>query len=476
MYLKKTTVFIAIFTFLISLMLAFPWPSQNVKAQSETAFGPENFPKSGDSKAKFSRNFNAPDTLIPYTLTAINGDGNGSQFVKKATITLNGQEIVTLTKASKTFVVSVRLQSQNTLSLVMKGPSEGFVKISIEPTRANLLNSPNDSDFDDNQAGIGYPISASVDSSSHRAYVADAARDAIVEFNINDRRVTRIFDNVDGTSALGDSGTSGVCINTGSRNMVAVNPADNGSGGTGTLSIINLDSGSVRTLSQGNIHPFSVAGNANTNAAAFTTLFNPSNKRAYFLDIASNTVTTRDESLSLFAVANNSMTNEFVFTGSDGNGKNSLIVYEARAPFRRVKEISTSARGTSLFDKIAINPANNFAVALNLREGAVFIFDIAAGQELARIPIRVVRTDFAEGDVAINPETNMAVVINKSLNVLYVIDLSTLVLRGEYLLPDGVKPVGVGIDTVLNRAVVTETGFSSGSHNGSILVVQLPQR
>src|SRR5689334_3730764 len=131
MYLKKTTVSIAIFTFLISLMLAFPLSSQNVKAQSETAFGPENFPKSGDSKAKFSRNFNAPDTLIPYTLTAINGDGNGSQSVKKATITLNGQEIVTLTKGLKTFVLSVRLQSQNTLSLVMKGPSEGFVKISI---------------------------------------------------------------------------------------------------------------------------------------------------------------------------------------------------------------------------------------------------------------------------------------------------------------------------------------------------------
>jgi DNA-binding beta-propeller fold protein YncE len=187
-------------------------------------------------------------------------------------------------------------------------------------------------------------------------------------------------------------------------------------------------------------------------------------------------VTTRDENLSLFAVANNPITNEFVFTGSDGTSKNSLLVYEARAPFRRLKEIQTSARGNTLFDKIAINPANNFAVALNLREGAVFIFDIAAGRELARIPIRVVRTDFAEGDVAINPETNMAVVVNKSLNVLYVIDLATLVLRGELPLPNGSKPVGVGVDTVLNRAAVTETGFSGGSHNGSVLIVQLPQR
>jgi DNA-binding beta-propeller fold protein YncE len=476
MSLRKTTVFIAIFAFLVSLMLAFPLPTQKVQAQAETAFGPENFPKSGESKAKFTRNFNAPDTLIPYTLTAINGDGNGSQFVKKATITLNGQEIVTLTKGLRTFVLSIRLQSQNTLSLIMKGPSEGFVKISIEPARATLINDPDDSDFESTQAGVGYPVSASVDSTTHRAYIADAGRDAIIEFDMNDARVTRIFDNVDGTSAVGDGGTSGVCINTGTRNMVAVNPADNNSGGNGTLSVINLDNGSVRTLSQGNMHPFSVASNANTNSAAFTALFNPNNKRAYFLDIASNTVTTRDENLSLFAVANNPITNEFVFTGSDGTSKNSLLVYEARAPFRRLKEIQTSARGNTLFDKIAINPANNFAVALNLREGAVFIFDIAAGRELARIPIRVVRTDFAEGDVAINPETNMAVVVNKSLNVLYVIDLATLVLRGELPLPNGSKPVGVGIDTVLNRAAVTETGFSGGSHNGSVLIVQLPQR
>lgn len=476
MHLRKTTVFIAIFAFFISLLAALPLPPQKVRAQSEVAFGPENFSKNGEGKTRYTRTFNAADTLIPYTLTAVNGDGNGSQLVKKATITLNGQEIVTLTKGLRTFVLSVRLQSQNSLSLLMKGPSAGFVKISIEPTRTTLVNDPGDADFDSRQAGIGYPVSASVDSASHRAYIADAARDAIIEFDVNEARVTRIFDNVDGTATLGDSGTSGVCVNPGARTMVAVNPADTSSGGNGTLSVINLDNGSVRMVSQGSVNPFSVASNANTNTAAFTALFNPNNRRAYFLDIASNTVTTRDENLSLFAVANNSLTNEFVFTGSDGVNKNSLFVYEARAPFRRLKEIPTSARGNTLFDRIAINPANNFAVALNLREAAVFIFDLAAGQELARIPIRVLRSDFAEGDVAINAETNMALVVNKGLNILYVIDLATLVLRAELPLPNGINPIGVGIDQQLNRAVVTEAGFSGSSHNGSVLVVQLPQR
>jgi hypothetical protein len=477
-HIRKTTIFIAVFALFISLMSAVHLPYQNVRAQSsDFTFGPENFVKSGVGKTKYTRSFSASNTLIPYTLTVVNGDGNGSQFVKKATITLNGQDLVTLNKSSRTFVLAVRLQSQNDLSLVLKSPNpDGFVKISIEPTRTTLLNDPNDSNFDSSQAGIGYPVGVSVDSASHHAYIADAGNDAIVEFDLNDARVVRTFDNVDGNSVSGDSRTSGVCVNPGSRNIVAVSPADSNAGGDGMLSIINLDSGSVRTVSQGNVHPFSVASNANTNTAAFTALFNPNNKRAYFLDISSGTVTTRDESVSLFAVANNPITNEFVFTTSDGSGRSTLFVYEARAPFRRLKEIATSARANTIFDKIAINPSNNFAVALNLREGAVFVFDLAAGQELARIPIRVVKTEFAEGDIAVNPETNMAVVLNKGLNVLYVIDLATLVLRAELPLPDGSSPVGVGVDRQLNRAAVTETGFSGGSHNGSVLVVQLPQR
>lgn len=476
--IRKTAAFIAILALFISLTAALNLPSQKVLAQAELTFGPENFVRgNGEGKPKFTRNFSVSNTLIPYTLTAINGESNGSQFVKRATVTLNGQELVALNKGLKTIVLAVRLQSQNTLSIVLKGSNpDSFVKVSIEPTRTTLFNNPNDGDFDNRQAGIGYPVGASVDSVSHRAYIADAGKDAIIEFDLNEARVLRTFDNVDGNAVSGDSRTSAVCVNPSARNMVAVSPADTISGGNGTLSIVNLDNGSVRTLSQGNVHPFSVASNANTNAAAFTALFNPNNKRAYFLDISSGAVTTRDESIALFAVANNPMTNEFVFAGSDGAGRSALFVYEARSPFRRLKEIAVSARANTLFDKIAINPANNFAVALNLREGAVFVFDLAAGQELARIPIRVVKTDFAEGDVAINPETNMAVVVNKSLNVLYVIDLATLVLRAELPLPEGCSPTGVGVDTQLNRAAVTETGFSGNLHNGSVLVVQLPQR
>src|SRR5687768_13854732 len=154
-HIRKTTVFIGVFALFISLMSAVHLPSQNVRAQSGFTFGPESFVKSGVGKTRYTRSFSAPNTLIPYTLTVTNGDGNGSQFVKKATITLNGQDLVTLNKSSRTFVLAVRLQSQNDLSLVLKSPTpDGFVKISIEPTRTTLLNDPNDANFDSNQAGI----------------------------------------------------------------------------------------------------------------------------------------------------------------------------------------------------------------------------------------------------------------------------------------------------------------------------------
>jgi DNA-binding beta-propeller fold protein YncE len=477
MMIRKTALFIALFVAFTILLSNFNLPSHKALAQSDTAFGPETFVRgSGDGKPKFTRTFNASNTLIPYTLTANNGESNGSQFVKKAIITLNGQEVGTLTKAAKTLVLAVRLQSQNNLQVVLKGPNpDSFVKITIEPTRANILNSPDDGDFDSKQAGIGFPSGVSVDSASHHAFLSDASDDSVFEFDMNDARVNRRFNNVDGDSIAGSSGTSGVCINTSSRNIVAANPADV-SGRSGTLSVINMDNGSVRTFNQGNLRPFSVAGNGNTNAAAFTALFNPNDKRAYFLDIATGNVTTRDESLTLLAVTDNSMTNEFIFTGSDGNNRTALLVYEARSPFRRVKEIPSSAKGNTVFDKIAVNPANNLAVALNLRDGAVYVFDIAAGQEVARIPIRLVKTDYAEGDIAVNPETNMAIVVNRSLNILYVIDLATFVLRAELLLPNGINPLAVGVDTQLNRAAIAESGFSSSSHNGSVILVQLPSR
>jgi hypothetical protein len=314
-----------------------------------------------------------------------------------------------------------------------------------------------------------------VDSASHHAFLSDASDDSVFEFDMNSANVSRRFSNIDGDSVAGSSGTSGVCVSTSSRNIVATNPADV-SGRSGTLAVINMDNGSIRTFNQGNLRPFSIASNGNTNTAAFTALFNPNDKRAYFLDIASGNVTTRDENLTLLAVAANSMTNEFIFTASDGNSRTGLIVYEARAPFRRVKEISSSARGNTVFDKISVNPATNLAVALNLRDGAVFVFDIAAGQELARIPVRILRTEYAEGDIAVNPETNMAFAVNRTLNTLYVIDLVTFVLRAELPLPNGINPLAVGIDTQLNRAAIAETGFSSSSHNGSVILVQLPSR
>ncbi|MBI3654562.1 MAG: hypothetical protein HY231_26325 [Acidobacteria bacterium] len=475
--MRKPPLFISLFVILLSLMATVKLPFQSALAQAETTFGPETFVRgNGEGKPRFTRSFNAANPLIPYTLTAINGDANGNQFVKRAIITLNGQELATLTKATKTMVMAVRLQAQNNLTVVLKSSNpDSLVKVTIEPTRTTLLNNPGDADFDSRQAGLGFPSGVSVDSVSHHAYVADASNDAVVEFDINGVRVSRTFSNVDGDSIAGSSGTSGLCVSAASRNIVTVNPADV-SGRSGSLSVINMDSGSTRTVNQGEVHPFTVASNGTNNAAAFTALFNPNNKRAYFLDIASGNVTTRDESLALLSVTNNSLTSEFIFAGSDGLNKTALVVYEARAPFRRVKEIVTSARGNTIFDKIAVNPATNLAAALNLREGAVFVFDIAAGQEVARIPIRITRAEYAEGDIAINPETNMAVVVNKTLDLLYVIDLATFVLRAELPLPTGINPVAVGVDTQLNRAAIADIGFTGASHRGSVLIVQLPQR
>jgi hypothetical protein len=117
----KTAPLIAICLGLTTLLSTLTLPSQKALAQSEITFGPETFVRgSGEGKPKYTRSFAVTNTLIPYTLTASNGETNGSQFVKKAVITLNGQELTTLTKASKTLVLAVRLQAQNNLQVVLK--------------------------------------------------------------------------------------------------------------------------------------------------------------------------------------------------------------------------------------------------------------------------------------------------------------------------------------------------------------------
>ncbi|MEW6130045.1 MAG: hypothetical protein AB1757_23620 [Acidobacteriota bacterium] len=475
--MKKVFVYLMASAIFLALLPGFGVPPHQALAQSGAVFGPETFPRGENNKAKFSRAFSAPDTTIPYSLSVTHGNRDGSQRVKKITIILNGQEWV-FNRSQGSFVAAVRLQSQNQLTIVMKGGvADGFIKVNVEPTRTTLLNSPDDGNFDSAQSGIGYIYGISVDSASHRAYLADGLNDSVIEFDVADARVTRSFDNLDSDSISGNAGTLSVCWDSTSQNLVAINQGNSTKQTSGSLAVININNSSMRNfILASDMHPTSLAGLSNSRAIAFTTLYYPQNRRAYFMDTDSGNLTTREENLALFASTGNSITNEFIFAGADDGKPPALFIYNGASPFRKVKEIPSSARAGSIFDKVAVNPTNNIAIAVNLRESAIFLFDIGAGQEIARIPVRFVSSDYNDTSVAINPQTNMAVVANRNLNMLYVVDLATFILRAELPLPSGINPLSVGIDTQFNRALIGESGFRGENHSGSIIIVQLPDR
>lgn len=491
--MKRAWTFIATLTGVAALLLGLT-PMEQItgggslpfvaRAQSAGSFGPETFVRGASGKARFSRSFSIADTSIPYTLTVTHGNSSGAARVKKGTLTLNGAQLLAFKKGTGFYAFSVRLQSQNQLDLFLKGGTpDGFITVAIEPTRTTFFNSPDDANFEDSQAGVDTPFSVSVDSAAHKAYVAERGKDAILEFDTAELRVTRMFEDVDSDAVSGNAGTSSVAVNNSARTLVVSNPRDFIVPGVpeanGTVSVININDGSTRSLSldaQGEVSPFLIAVNAGSNVAAYTSLFGTRNRHASFIDLASGAVTSREESVALFGVANNPTTGEFIFTGGDGVGRPSLFVYGATAPFRRVKQITSSARAGTIFEKVAVNPVNNKAVAVNLREGAIFIFDIAGGVELARLPIAVASTEFPDADVAINSQTNMAVVVTKNIAFAYVVDLATNLLRAELPLYAGINPMAVGIDTQLNRAIIADTTFAGNSHSGSLIVIQLPER
>jgi DNA-binding beta-propeller fold protein YncE len=113
---------------------------------------------------------------------------------------------------------------------------------------------------------------------------------------------------------------------------------------------------------------------------------------------------------------------------------------------------------------------------VNQQDGAVYLFDLAAGTQVARIPIDVGVVTFPSADVAINPATNMAVVVSNYIDRVAVIDLSTNLLIAEIPLPAGTRPLGVDVDRQLNRAIIAENGLASSMRNGTVLVVQLPNQ
>ena len=453
-------------------------PNRNVSAQAGATFGPETFPRGPKKKITFNRSFAVSDTEIPYTLTVINGASDGSSRAKKGWVTLNGNSILSkdvFNKSVERLVVAIHPAQLNDLTVKFKGAPGSFVSVSIEPTPGTLLNDPFAPDFDSNQAGVGFPFAVAVDQTTHRAYITDRYRDSVIEFDIEGERIERWFAGLDGDSIFGNGGTAGISFNPNARTLVAINE---GSLSGGSFAVINPDSGSINVspiTSPGNdIHPMSVAVNPNNNIAAFTALFTSSGKRAYFINTATGALNTRDEDLILNSVAFNSSTNEFLFTCADGKGSPELLVYSAISPFQRIRRITSTARAGTSFERIAINPVTNIAAAVNSSDASAILFDLTSGTQIARIPILVGDEPNAIADIAINPLTNMAAVTTRFVNRVTVINLAAKLVMAEIPLPEGVSPLGVGIDHQLNRAVIAENGLVSNRRNGSLLVVQLP--
>lgn len=448
-------------------------------ALAQAGFGPQTFTRTSKSKDLFTRSFAISNTSIPYTLTVTNGGNDGSFRIAKGTLTLNGTAVLDkalFNRRASRLVVALNPRQQNTLTVKLKGGSPGdMVRISIEPTQSTLLNDPGDAGFDDKQAGLAFPFGVVVDQVTHRAYVSDKHADAVFEFDVSAARIERSFTGVDGDFALGNGVTSGISFNRSSGTVVATNGGDVTGG---SISLINIDTGAMGvtqlTDSDGVINPLFVAINPANNVAAFNALYAGRGRRAHFINLSTGELTARAEDMNLSSTAYNSATNEFVFTGV-GTGSPALFVYAGSAPFQRTRRIDSSARAGTGFDKVAVNPETNIAVAVNQRDSAVFLFDLASGREVARIPINVGVADEPSADVAINPLTNMAVITSRFLPRLIVINLSTRLVTAEIPLPENTRALGVAIDHQLNRAVISENGHSSSQRNGSLFVVELPE-
>jgi hypothetical protein len=443
------------------------------RAASAQVFGPETFTLSS-SKAKTTRAFSVSDTSIPYTLTLINGDSEATR-IRKGTVTLNGKEILGKKLVSKRFgklVVAIAPNQQNEIAVSFKGSPGSFATIAIEPTPLTLLNDPS------SQSGIGYPYCVTVDQTRHRAYISDRHLDSLLELDIAQASLTRSYSGIDGDQTTGNGATAGAHFNPASRSVVAVNEGSTANP-AGSLAVLDLANGQIKVTqlmdSGSNINPVQVAVNSNSNVAAFNARYAGLARRAFFFNIANGMISSRSESMILTGVAANQMTGEFVFVASDTGSSPALFVYSASPPFQRIRRIDSTAQSGTAFERIDINAATNIAVAVNHRDGAVFLFDLAAGAQTARIPVTTGQGIDPIADVAINPEMNLAVVVSRYTTRVSIINLTTKLVMAEIPLPQGVRPLGVGIDNQSNRAIISENGLSSTQRNGSILVIQLPR-
>jgi DNA-binding beta-propeller fold protein YncE len=463
-----------IVVFLASVLFELP-----ALAQSGAGFGPETFARSSTSnKDNFSRVFTVADSSIPYTLSLQNGNDDGTSRVRKGWITFNGETLLApplIGNQRGHLILAVHPQQQNQLDIKLKGGAAGsFLVISIQPTPSTVLNNPSDPAFDSREEGLGTPYGVAVDQASHIAYVADRFYDTVFAFDIAGVRIVNSFRGIDGDQTNGDGGTTGISFVPG-MGIVAVNEGEQGAGGS--ISMIDPANGSVhmiRLASSGAfLHPSYSAVNPANHTAAFSALYD-SGRHIYMVDLSTGTLSVQEETMDPTPPAFNAGTNQFVFGAADTRMSPALLVYGAAQPFQFVRRIDSTAPAGTEFEKLAINPQTNIAVAVNQFDAAVYVFDLAAGAQVARIPIDVGVVTFPSADVAINPDANLAVVTSNYIDRIAVIDLSTNLLASEIPLPPGSRPLGVDIDRQWNRAVVAENGLASSMRNGTVLVVQLP--
>lgn len=474
---QKTTVFAGCVLF-VSLTLCLSISMNEVAAQGDPALGPQTLTRSAAGKDNFTLTFAVPDQSAPYSLLLVNGADDGSRRVRKGWFTLNGQAILTPTQFNRSvgrLRVALRPSQQNELRIKLKGGAAGsFIRVLVEQTHASLLNDPADPSVDADLAGVGTPFSVTIDQGAHRAFISDRHWDSIIEMDVNLAEVTRWFNGVDGDPVPGNGGTTGLCFNDRDRSIVAVNGgglADS----RGSIAIVD-------SAGHGRVLPISYSGrgvqslflalNPENNVASFDGRYSDG-RRAYFIDLTTSVTTARDETLDLSAPVFSPATDQFVYAADGEGSPPALFVYGSAAPFQRVKRINSSAPPGTEFDKLGINTVTGVVVAVNQKDAAVYLFDLTAGSEIARLPIRTGVVRYQAADVAVNSQSNTAVVVSRFIPLATVIDLTNRVVAAEIPLPPGTLPAGVAIDQALNRAVIGENGLSSNRRNGSILVLDL---
>ena len=458
----------------LSICLVYP-----EAASGQNGLPAETLVRGSGNKDSYTRTFTVNDTSGFFTLTIENGIG-GSRTVKKGWVTFNGQEILNPAVFNRQFpklAIAVHPRQVNELQVRLKGGEPGsFIRIAVEPSLSTVVSDPNDSAFDSNQAGVGVPIGVALDQTSHRAYVSDRFWDSIIQLDVETARVTRWFRGLDGDLSPGNGATTGVSWNPAGRTVIAVNEgATQGAGGS--VAVVGMATDNTRVIQleyEGHsINPFLVAVNPDNNVAAMSAFYSGGG-RAYFYNLNTGAMVAREEGVSVTAPSYNSLSSQFVYAANSPDARPSLVLYSAVSPFQRLKRITSTAPVGSAFERLAINAVTNKLIAVNPRDSAVYLFDLSEGVEIARIPFIAGNNPYQSADVAINPLTNMAAVISGNLDHVTVINLATGLVAAEIPLPRGARPLGIGIDNALNRAVIAENGLASSQRNGSLLVIGLP--